>query len=265
MLENVMLGRYIPGNSVIHALDPRSKIIGSIVFFLIVFNATSWIDYTLLLVFLAVLVWLTKVSFSFFWSGFKPMVVLIMITALFQIFFVRTGDVLMQLWVFQVTMDGLRSALYVMIRFVLIIWVSTVLSLTTNPLMMADAMESMLNPLRKFNFPVHELALILAIAMRFVPTILDEAQTIMNAQRARGVDFNEGNLIKRVKAFIPILIPLFASAIRRAEDLAYAMESRGYKGGEGRTKYRQLKWHLQDTLVFGVLALLYVSILWVSI
>lgn len=263
MLENVMLGRYIPGNSVIHALDPRSKIIGSIVFFLIVFNAASWIDYTLLLVFLAILVWLTKVSFDFFWNGFKPMVVLIMITAVFQIFFVRSGDVLFQVSLFQITTGGIRSALYVMIRFVLIIGLSTVLSLTTNPLTMADAMESMLHPLRKINFPVHELSLILAIAMRFVPTILDEAQTIMNAQRARGVDFNEGNLIKRVKAFIPILIPLFASAIRRAEDLAYAMESRGYKGGEGRTKYRQLKWRIQDTLVFVVLTLLYVSIVWI--
>lgn len=263
MLENVMLGRYIPGNSVIHALDPRSKIIGSIVFFLIVFNAASWIDYTLLLVFLAILVWLTKVSFAFFWNGFKPMVVLIMITAVFQIFFVRSGDVLFQVSLFQITTGGIRSALYVMIRFVLIIGLSTVLSLTTNPLTMADAMESMLHPLRKINFPVHELSLILAIAMRFVPTILDEAQTIMNAQRARGVDFNEGNLIKRVKAFIPILIPLFASAIRRAEDLAYAMESRGYKGGEGRTKYRQLKWRIQDTLVFVVLTLLYVSIVWI--
>lgn len=263
MLENVMLGRYIPGKSVIHALDPRSKIIGSIVFFFIVFHATSWVDYAALLAFLAVLVWLTQVSFSFFWSGFKPMVVLIMITALFQILFVRTGDILAQLWVLQITTGGIQSAVYVMLRFILIIGVSTVLSLTTNPLMMADAMESMLNPLRKFNFPVHELALILAIAMRFVPTILDEAQTIMNAQRARGVDFNEGNIIKRVKAFIPILIPLFASAIRRAEELAYAMESRGYKGGEGRTKYRQLHWRLPDTVVFVVLALLYVSILWI--
>lgn len=259
MLDNVLLGRYIPGNSLVHKLDPRAKLLAVILFFIVVFQANSLADYIILFMTLCFSVMATKLSLGFFLKGMKPMFWLIGFTAFFQILFVTSGQVYVQILFFKVTSDGLIQALTVTARFIIIIGVSTLLSLTTNPLMISDAIESLLKPFERFKLPVHEIALILSIAMRFVPTILDETQTIMNAQKSRGIDFNNGNILKRVKAFIPILIPLFASAIRRADELANAMESRGYRGGDGRTKYRQLNWHVIDTLLFvGIFGLLVV-------
>lgn len=254
MLNNIMLGRFIPGQSIMHRLDPRAKLLACILFFLVIFMANSVVDYTVLIAVVVSLILLTQLNLSFFWRGIQPMLWLIIFTAFFQILFISSGDVWASLWVLNITSDGVVSAFFVTLRFILIISVSTLLSLTTNPLMIADAVESMLKPFERIGMPSHEIALILSIAMRFVPTILDETQTIMNAQRSRGVDFNEGNIMQRVKAVIPILIPLFASALRRAEDLANAMEARGYRGGDGRSKYRQLHWHLADTMLFVGLA-----------
>lgn len=253
MLDNILLGRFIPSDSVIHALDPRAKLLAVIAFFFVVFQANSPIDYMLLFVFLFVTLLLTRLNIGFFWRGLQPMLWLIGFTAFFQILFISSGEVYWQFEFLKVTSDGISQAIVVTCRFIIIIGMSTILSLTTNPLMIADAIESMLKPFERFKVPAHEIALILSIAMRFVPTILDETKTIMNAQRSRGVDFNNGSILKRVKAVIPILIPLFASAIRRADELANAMEARGYRGGDNRTKYRQLKWQFQDTLVFIVL------------
>lgn len=260
MLSNVMLGRYIHGESVIHRLDPRAKLLGIMLFFLIVFQARQVIDYVLLILFLGVLVKLSDMTYRQFWNGLRSMVWLIVISAIFQVFFIDSGVVLADAVLFKVTTDGLIQAVVVAIRFAIIIGVSTLLSVTTNPLLLADSVEKMLNPFQKIGIPAHEIALIFSIAMRFVPTILDETQTIMNAQRSRGVAFQEGNMMKRLKAIVPILVPLFASALRRADELANAMESRGYRGGDSRTKYRELYWQKKDTCAFIVLGVLGISI-----
>ncbi|MBF0780697.1 MULTISPECIES: energy-coupling factor transporter transmembrane protein EcfT [unclassified Granulicatella] len=261
MQNNILLGRYIPGNSLIHLLDPRAKLLGSILFFLVIFAAKGPQDYALLIAFNLGLITLTQLPLTFVLKSLSSMKWLILFTAIFQLVFIPSGFVLFQWWIIKLTLDGIISALYITIRFLLIINVSTILSLTTNPLMIADSVESMLKPFEKVGVPAHEISLILSIAMRFVPTILDEAQTVMNAQRARGVDFNNGNVLKRIKATIPILVPLFAGALRRADDLANAMEARGYRGGNGRTKYRQLHWQTKDTCVFLVIGLLF-GIIW---
>lgn len=257
MQANMMLGRYIPGHSVIHRLDPRAKLLGSILFFFSVFAANSVQDYSVLIIFNILLIKLTQLKISFLWQNLWSMKWLMLLTILFQIVFISTGAELFRLGFLRLTLGGVVSAIYLTIRFMLIINISTLLSLTTNPLMIADAVESMLKPFVRFGMPAHEISMILSIAMRFVPTILDEAQTVMNAQRSRGVDFNDGNLIKRIKAIIPVLIPLFAGALRRAEELANAMEARGYRGGDKRTKYRQLHWSWKDTSIFFILGILF--------
>ena len=201
---------------------------------------------------------LTGLGVGVFIRGVRPLMFLMFITTLLQLFFVQTGDVLWH-WAFlTITTDGVTNSIAVFVRFMLIIMFSTILTLTTQPLAVADAMESLLQPLKKVGFPVAELALMLSIALRFVPTLMDEAESIMNAQRARGVEFNEGNIISRIKAFVPLLIPLFINAIKRAIELGDAMEARGYRGGDNRTKYRVLTWQKQDTIavigfcVYGV-------------
>ncbi|MBS4770475.1 energy-coupling factor transporter transmembrane protein EcfT [Carnobacteriaceae bacterium zg-ZUI240] len=258
MLDNVLLGRFLPGDSFVHKLDSRAKLLFIMAFFVVVFSASTLADYGILVAFLLVCVLMSRITLGYFFQGIKPMIWLILFTAFFQILFVQTGEVYTSLWIIKVTDEGLWQAFIVTLRFTIIIGMSTLLTLTTNPLGLSDAVESLLSPFRRFGLPVHEIALILSIAMRFVPTILNEASTIMNAQRSRGVDFNEGSLLKRIKTIIPILIPLFANAIRRADELANAMEARGYQGGDTRTKYRQLKWTFNDTSVFVVLVLLYV-------
>lgn len=257
MLDKVLLGRYIPGNSFVHQLDVRAKLLAVIVFFIVVFSANTTVDYGVLMLFIMMCVKASNITLGYFYKGIQPMIWLIVFTAFFQVLFIQTGEVYVSVWFLKVTSDGVYQAFIVTCRFAIIIGMSTLLSLTTNPLGISDAVESLLKPFKRFGVPVHEIALILSIAMRFVPTILDEAQTIMNAQRSRGVSFNEGSLMTRVRAIIPILIPLFANAIRRADELANAMESRGYQGGDRRTKYRQLKWQLLDTVVFLVLGILY--------
>ncbi|MBS4749788.1 hypothetical protein GMA11_00895 [Granulicatella sp. zg-ZJ] len=261
MLDNVILGRYIPGNSRIHRLDSRAKLLGTIFFLMIVFQANTIYDYLLLSMCLLLTVKLSEVSFSFFWRGIRPMLWIILVTASLQIFLLQEGDILFSFSFVSVTTLGIWNALFVTFRFMLIIGAATVLSLTTNPLMLADAIERLIRPLKKIGVPVEEIALIMSIAMRFVPTILDETKTIMNAQRSRGVDFNEGSFIKRIRAVIPILIPLFAVQLRRADELANAMEARGYQGGENRSKYRQLQWAARDTFLFVLLIVLNIIVL----
>ncbi|MEW3562498.1 energy-coupling factor transporter transmembrane component T, partial [Enterococcus avium] len=187
--------------------------------------------------------------------GVRPLIWLIIFTVALQMLFTRGGTLYWSWGVFSLSSYGIQNGLFIFCRFVLIIFMSTLLTLTTPPLSMSDAIESLLNPLKRFHLPVHEIALMLSIALRFVPTLMDETEKIMNAQRARGVDFSDGNLIQKVKAIVPLLIPLFVSSFNRAEDLATAMEARGYRGGEGRSKYRKLKWASRDTIVLVVFAL----------
>lgn len=262
MMNKLILGRYIPGNSLIHRLDPRAKLLTSFYFIGIIFFANNWQSYLLLGLFTLFCIYLSKVDFGFFLRGVRPLLWLILFTVALQILFTSGGQVYWQWGVFQITEFGVQNGIFIFCRFVLIIFMSTLLTLTTPPLELSDAIEFILRPLNAINFPVHEISLMLSIALRFVPTLMDETEKIMNAQRARGVDFSEGNLIQKMKAVIPLLIPLFVSSFNRADDLATAMEARGYQGGEGRTKYRILHWHKKDSFsvcayAFLTLALIY--------
>ncbi|MFT9214236.1 MAG: energy-coupling factor transporter transmembrane component T [Liquorilactobacillus nagelii] len=247
-MNKVLLGRYLPGSSFIHRLDPRSKLILSFYFIIIIFLANNWLTYLFMFAVVAGCILLAKIKLSFFWKGVQPLIWLILFTVVLQILFSRGETVYWQWGPFSLTQTGIISGIYVFFRFVLIIFMSTLLTLTTPPLEIAGALESLLKPLKKIHFPVYEVSLMLSIALRFVPTLLDEATKIMNAQRSRGVNFDTGSLRQRLHAVVPLLIPLFVSAFNRAEDLATAMEARGYHGGEGRTKYRVNQWRLRDTL-----------------
>ncbi|HFI0415849.1 TPA: energy-coupling factor transporter transmembrane protein EcfT [Streptococcus suis] len=259
-MDKLILGRYIPGNSMIHRLDPRSKLLAMFAFLLLIFWANNLITNVLIIAFVFAMVLLSQIRLSFFINGLKPMIGIILFTTFFQVFFTPGASVLWEFWIFKVSIEGLQQALIIFIRFVLIIFFSTLLTLTTTPLSLADGIESGLAPLKRLKVPVHEIGLMLSMSLRFVPTLMDDTTRIMNAQRARGVDFNEGNLIQKVNSVIPILIPLFASSFKRADALATAMEARGYHGGEGRTKYRVLEWNLPDTCAVIVMILLGVTL-----
>ena len=259
MLDKLILGRYLQGDSWIHKLDPRTKLIGTFVFVLVIFLANNWVTYGLLIGYTLIALLFSKIPLGFFWKGIKPLIWVILFTVALQILFTSGGDVYFQWGFIQVTSEGIINAIFIFLRFVLIISFSTLLTLTTAPLQLTDAIEAVMKPLAVVKFPVHEVALMLSIALRFVPTLMDEAQKIMNAQRARGVDFGEGNLFEQMTAIIPILIPLFVSSLNRAEDLATAMEARGYQGGDGRSKYRVLNYEMRDAI--AGLSLVVVTIL----
>ena len=260
MLDKLLLGRYLQGDSFIHRLDPRTKFLSTFLFIIIVFLANNWLTYFILAIFTMIALLASKIPMSFFWNGVKPLLWVILFTVVLQMVFTTGGDVYVE-WAFiKITSYGVINAIFIFLRFMFIIFISTLMTLTTPPLQIADAMESIMKPLGKIGVPVHEIALMLSIALRFVPTLMDEAQKIMNAQRARGVDFGEGNLFEQMKAIIPILIPLFVSSFNRAEDLATAMEARGYQGGTGRSKYRVLTYGKIDGIAAMSLVILTIAL-----
>lgn len=258
-MDKLILGRYIPGNSFVHRLDPRSKLLAMLVFIMTIFWADNVVTNAILLGFTLFAILLSGIKLSFFLRGVRPMIGIILFTTLFQLFFTGGGETLVSLGFLKITSFGLEQAGIIFMRFVLIIFFSTLLTLTTTPLSLADAVESLLNPMKALKVPAHEIGLMLSLSLRFVPTLMDDAIRIMNAQKARGVDFGEGKLIQKVKSIIPILIPLFASSFKRADALAIAMESRGYQGGEGRTKFRLLKWKISDSI--AILSVILISTL----
>jgi len=255
-MNNMILGRYIPGNSIIHQLDPRGKLLSMFLFIFLLFWANNIQTNVLLFAFVFGLMYVTRISVAFYVKGLKSMIFIIAFTTLFQLFATSQGTVLYHWWFFRVTDQGLMQAAIIFCRFLLIIFYSTVLTVTTTPLSLADAVEKILTPFKIIKVPAHEIGLMLSMSLRFVPTLVDDTNRIMNAQRARGVDFGEGNILKKIRSFIPILIPLFASSFKRADALAIAMEARGYRGGEGRTRYRNLQWKIKDTLAIVVILLL---------
>ena len=260
MLDKLLLGRYLQGDSFIHRLDPRTKFLATFLFIIIVFLANNWLTYFILAIFTMIALLASKIPMSFFWNGVKPLLWVILFTVVLQMVFTTGGDIYVE-WAFiKITSYGVINAIFIFLRFMFIIFISTLMTLTTPPLQIADAMESIMKPLGKIGVPVHEIALMLSIALRFVPTLMDEAQKIMNAQRARGVDFGEGNLFEQMKAIIPILIPLFVSSFNRAEDLATAMEARGYQGGTGRSKYRVLTYGKIDGIAATSLVILTIAL-----
>lgn len=253
MMEKMIFGRYIPGDSFVHKLDPRSKLVFVFAFIIVVFLANNVMTYAFLIVFTLLVIFMSRIRLYFLLNGLKPIIFLLVFTFLIHIFFTREGDILFELGFFQIYEEGLRQGVFISIRFLVLVLMTSILTLTTSPISITDGIEVLLNPLKKLKLPVHELALMMSIALRFIPTLMDETDKIMKAQMARGSDLSAGPMKERIKAVVPLLVPLFVSAFKRAEDLATAMEVRGYRGGEGRTRYRKLEWHWQDTISLVVL------------
>ncbi|MBS4193331.1 energy-coupling factor transporter transmembrane protein EcfT [Bacillus sp. FJAT-49705] len=256
MMDKMIFGRYVPAQSIIHRLDPRSKLLMIFLFVCIVFIANNPATYALLVVYTFLMVSLSKVPFRFIIAGLKPVLWLVLFTMLLHLFLTKEGEIIFQAGWFKIYEEGLRQGIFISMRFFLLILMTSILTLTTTPIEITDGLESLLHPLNKVKFPVHELALMMSISLRFIPTLMQETDKIMKAQTARGVDFTSGPIKERMKAIIPLLIPLFVSSFKRAEELATAMEARGYRGGEGRTKYRQLSWGFKDTFMLLLLVLL---------
>lgn len=253
MLEKMIFGRYIPGNSFVHQLDPRSKLLFVFAFIVIVFLANNIVTYAALLVFTLLIIMLSRIRLYFLINGLKPVIFLMAFTLLLHIFMTKGGAVLLDLGFMKVYEEGLKQGIFISVRFLVLVFMTSILTLTTSPISITDGLETLLNPFKKLKLPVHELALMMSISLRFIPTLMDETDKIMKAQMARGSDLSAGPLKDRLKAVVPLLVPLFVSAFKRAEDLATAMEVRGYRGGEGRTRYRQLKWNAKDTISLVVL------------
>lgn len=261
-MSKMILGRYIPGNSFIHRLDPRTKLMAAFYYIAIVFLANNWQSYLFLSVLTVAVIPLAQVSFRFFLRGLMPVLFLIVFTVALQVFFTTGGHVYWHWGWLTVSSAGLVNAAYIFIRLVLIIFMSTLLTLTTPSLSLADAVESLLKPLKVIHFPVTAVALMLSIALRFVPTLMDQTTKTMNAQRARGVDFGSGGLVAQIKAIVPLFIPLFVTAFSMADDLATAMEARGYRDGEGRTRYRVLQYGRRDLITLGFMLVLTAGLFW---
>lgn len=262
MLKDITLGQYFPGNTVIHRLDPRTKIWMVIFYIVALFTAKWFVSYAVMLVFLIVAVRISKVAVSTILRGMKPLIIIIILTGLLNIFYTQ-GEPLVKVWIFTITKEGILNAFFMIIRILMLVTGTFLLTYTTSPIALTDALEIMLSPLKKIKVPVHELSMMMCIALRFIPTLVEETDKIISAQKARGADFETGSLIRRAKALIPILVPLFISAFRRADELAVAMECRCYHGGEGRTRMKQLRYGWQDgvTLAIGLLMIVVVVVL----
>lgn len=246
MIRDITIGQYYPADSRIHRLDPRVKIVCTLLYLISLFTFKSIIGYGLATLFLASCVRLSKVPFKFIVRGLKPIIILLMITVCFNLFLTPGGAVLVHVGFIKITEKGLNTAVYMAIRLIYLIMGSSLMTLTTTPNALTDGLEKLLYPLNKVHVPVHEIAMMMSIALRFIPILLEETDKIMKAQIARGADLESGNIIQKAKAMIPILVPLFVSAFRRANDLAMAMEARCYRGGEGRTKMKPLVYKGRD-------------------
>lgn len=254
MIRDITLGQYYQADSVIHKLDPRVKLVATICFIISLFVVKSWIGYLVAAVFLAVVIKLSNVPFRFMVKGMKAIVFILLITVVFNLF-LTPGEALISVWKLTVTKEGVRIAVMMAVRLSFLIVGSSVMTLTTTPNSLTDGMEKLMRPLKFFKVPVHEVAMMMSIALRFIPILLEETDKIMKAQIARGADFESGNLIKKARAMVPLLVPLFISAFRRANDLAMAMEARCYRGGEHRTKMKPLHYHAADRVAYCILFL----------
>ena len=260
MIRDITIGQYYPANSIVHKLDPRVKIMCTLFYLISLFLFKSVLGYVLCTVFLFTVIKLSKVPFKFITKGLKPIVILLMITVIFNLFLTNEGNVLVSFWILKITDEGLRTAVYMAIRLIYLIVGSSLMTLTTTPNELTDGIERLLKPFNKIKVPVHEIAMMMSIALRFIPILLEETDKIMKAQIARGADLENGNIIQKAKNMIPILVPLFVSAFRRANDLAMAMEARCYRGGEGRTKIKPLVYQKRDYITYAV-TILYIVIM----
>jgi energy-coupling factor transport system permease protein len=256
MMDSMIIGKYVPGHSLIHRMDSRAKLVMIFAFVFIVFLANNLLTYLVLGLFTLLIVLLTKLPVHFLLKGLRPILWIILFTFILHLIVTKEGDILFDLGFFRIYEEGLKQGIYISLRFLYLILMTTILTLTTTPIEITDGMESLLSPFKKLGLPVHELALMMSISLRFIPTLMEETDKIAKAQMARGADFTSGPIKDRLKAVVPLLVPLFISAFKRAEELATAMEARGYQGGEGRTKLRQLKWKMLDTSVLTLLVAL---------
>lgn len=261
MLKDITLGQFFPGDTFIHRLDPRTKLIAVILYIVALFNAKGVVTYAMVMAVLVLCILVSRVPFRSLTRGLKPIYIIVAFTAIMNLFF-TSGTPLGTGWLLShITQEGLRSAIYMILRIVMLIMGTFLLTYTTSPISLTDGLESLLSPLKKLRLPIHELAMMMSIALRFIPTLIEETDKIMSAQKARGADFESGKLMERAKALIPILVPLFISAFRRADELATAMECRCYQGGEGRTKMKQLHYQRGDFAAFGAAALLTAAVI----
>lgn len=261
MLKDITLGQYFPGKSPIHTLDPRTKLIVLVVYIIALFSAVSWVSYALCLAFLISCIAISRIPVKSIVKGMKPLVMILVFTGILNLFFTGGETVLVSFWVITVTLEGLVRAVLMVLRILMLITSTFLLTYTTSPISLTDGLESLLSPLKVIRVPVHELSMMMCIALRFIPTLIEETDKIMCAQKARGADFENGSLMQRVKALVPILVPLFISAFRRADELATAMECRCYQGGEGRTKMKLLRYHRNDLVAFGIGILLVAGVI----
>ena len=256
MLKDITLGQYFPGKSPIHLLDPRTKLIMLVVYIVALFMASNWISYGLMFLFLVMVIAVSRIPVKSILRGMKPLMMILIFTGVLNLFFTEGETVLVSFWVITITKEGLIRAVFMVARILMLISGTFLLTYTTSPISLTDGLEALMNPLKVIKVPVHELSMMMCIALRFIPTLIEETDKIMSAQKARGADFETGSIIQRAKALIPILVPLFISAFRRADELATAMECRCYQGGEGRTKMKLLRYTRWDFNTFAVGVLL---------
>lgn len=255
MLKDITIGQYFPGSSLIHRLDPRFKIIITFIYILMLFTGSSVVCLAVGAVYTVGAVILSRIPVKMFWKSVKPLLPFLILTALLNLFLVESGDTVFHWRFIKITDGGINISVFMLIRIVLLIAGSSLLTYTTSPITLTDAIERLMSPLKILRFPVHELAMMMSIALRFIPTLIEETDKIMSAQKARGAEIDTGSFTTRAKNLISILVPLFISAFRRADELATAMECRCYHGGEGRTRLRQLKSAPRDYIALGVTVL----------
>ena len=256
MLSNITIGQYFPGTSPVHKLDPRTKIVLTVAFLVCIFLAKKFACFAVIALFVLGCCFLSRINLKFLVRGLKPIAIIVIFTFLLNLFLGTGTDVIWKWKFLTITESSYKNALFMAVRLILLVCGSQLLTLTTSPIALTDGLESLMKPLTKIGFPGQELAMMMSIALRFIPTLIEETERIMSAQKARGADFETGGLMKRAKALLPLLVPLFVSAFKRADELAMAMEARCYRGGEGRTKMKPLKFAWRDlvaALVFGCL------------
>ena len=264
MLKDITLGQYFPVNSIIHDLDPRIKIISTLIFMIIVFVANTVFSFALILAFTLAVIFLSKIKLINVIKAIKPVLFIVLFTAIINLFLTDGDDILFKWGFLKITKAGFYAACIMAARITLLVATTSLLTFTTSPILLTDGIEKLLNPFSKMGLPAHELAMMMTIALRFIPTLLEETDKIIMAQKARGADFESGNILKRSKALVPILVPLFISSFRRADELATAMECRCYRGGEKRTRLREIKIKSKDILAFFIMIMFSVTIIFLG-
>lgn len=261
MLNNVTLGQFFPGDSFLYRLDPRTKLILTIALIVLVFITKRFVGFALIFLFVLWCAVSTRIGLKYMLKGLKPLFFIIALTFALNLFLMKDGEVIFRLAFIRITSGGLRMALFMAVRLILLVLCSQILTLTTSPIALTDGLETLMRPLGRIGFPAHEISMMMSIALRFIPTLMEETNKIKRAQMARGADFESGRLIARAKAMVPLLVPLFVSAFRRADELAMAMEARCYRGGQGRTKLKQLRFGWRDGVSAAAIALMFCAMI----